>query len=152
MNNVIGDYQKWKQQGEDLRVQAKQAMESRFRELLSEAVEIAEEYRADFGGPLKPPPPVTSFRYKAHARAKAKKASKPKEPTPIAGAPKVPAKAAPHEEPKAHKPDPKIAGLQKRLATAKKKLDDAKTASTPTRVLEDKIYEIEDALRLAGEI
>jgi hypothetical protein len=146
MNNVISDYQKWKQQGEDLRVQAKLAMESRFRELLAEAVKIAEEYRSDFGGALKPSPPVTTFRYKAHAKGKVKKAAKPKAP-----APKTPAKAAPHEEPKPHKPDPKIAGLQKRLATAKKKLDNAKAAGTPTRVLEDKIYEIEDALRLAGE-
>jgi hypothetical protein len=145
MNNIISDYQKWKQQGQDLRVQAKQAMESRFHELLSEAVRIAEEYRADFGGPLKPPPGVTAFRYKAHAKARAKKAAHAK----AAG------KAAPREEPKAQKPDPKpdpkVAGLQKRLAAAKKKLDDAKAAGTPTRVLEDKIYELEDELRLAGQ-
>jgi hypothetical protein len=143
MNNVISDYQKWKQQGEDLRIQAKQAMESRFRELLAEAVEIAEEYRSDFGGPLKPPPPVTSFRYKAHAKAKAKSKKAPKPGAPAKNA------APPREEPKPPKPDPKIAGLQKRLANAKKKLDDAKTAGTPTRILEDKIYEIEDELRLA---
>jgi hypothetical protein len=165
MNNVISDYQKWKQQGEDLRVQAKQAMESRFRELLAEAVKIAEEYRSDFGGSLKPAPPVTTFRYKAHGKAKAKKAAKPKSPGPKAPDPKAPdsrapgskapAKAAPREEPTPQKPDakpdPKIAGLQKRLATAKKKLDEAKTAGKPTRVLEDKIYEIEDELRLAGQ-
>jgi hypothetical protein len=162
MNNVITDYQKWKQQGEDLRVHAKQAMESRFRELLAEAVALAEEYRADFGGPLKPALPVTAFRYKAHARAKAKKSAKPKAPdakaeAPRTQAPKAAGKAAPREDLTPHKlpppkPDPKIAGLRKRLATARKKLDDAKTAGTPTRVLEDKIYEIEDALRLAGEL
>src|SRR5476649_1851068 len=140
MNNIISDYQKWKQQGQDLRVQAKQAMESRFHELLSEAVRIAEEYRADFGGPLKPPPGVTAFRYKAHAKAKAKAAQ-----------PKAVGKAAPREEPKPHKLDPKVAGLQKRLAAAKKKLDDAKAAGSPTRILEDKTYEIEDELRLAGQ-
>ena len=105
MNNVISDYQKWKQQGKDLRVQAKEAMESRFRELLTEAVEIAEEYRSDFGGPLKPPPGVTAFRYKAHAKAKPKKAAQPK----AAG------KGAPREEPKAQKPDPKVAALQNAL-------------------------------------
>jgi len=44
MSDVITEYQKWKQQGDDLRVQAKQAMETRYRELLSEAVQIAEEY------------------------------------------------------------------------------------------------------------
>ena len=46
MADVISDYQKWKQQGENLKTQAKQAMEARFRELLSEAATIAEEYRA----------------------------------------------------------------------------------------------------------
>ena len=141
MNDVITDYQKWKQQGENLRVQAKHAMESRFRELLAEAVQIAEEYRSDFGASLKPPVQVTAFRYKASSKPKPKKAAKPAAAPPKAAAPKVEA-AAP-------KPDPKIAALQKRLLTAKKKLDDAKAAGAPTRPLEDKIYEIEDALRLA---
>ena len=139
MADVISDYQKWKQQGENLRVQAKHAMENRFREVLTEAVSIAEEYRADFGAVLKPPPAVTTFRYKASAKAKPKKAnkaSKAPEPTP---------------PPKEQKVDPKVAGLQKRLAAAKKKLDDAKAAGSPTRKFEDVVYEIEDELRLAGQ-
>jgi len=45
-------------------------MEARFRELLTEAMSIAEEYRADFGGPMKPPPAVTSFRFKAATKGK----------------------------------------------------------------------------------
>ena len=94
------------------------------------------------GEALKPPPPVTSFRYKASAKSKAKKAAKPKAAAPAP--PKV-------EPPPAAKPSKKVVGLQKKLATAKKKLDDAKTAGTPTRVLEDKIYEIEDELRLAAQ-
>lgn len=137
MNNVISEYQKWKQQGEDLRVQAKQAMESRFRELLAEAVQLSEEYRADFGSPLKPPPPITAFRYKAPAKAKAKKAGKPK--------------PAARPEPMPQKPNPKLAGLNKRLATAKRKLEEAKAAGSPTRPLEDRIYEIEDELRLSAQ-
>jgi hypothetical protein len=144
MSDVINEYQKWKQQGEDLRIQAKIAMETRYRDLLGEAVRIAEMYRSDFGAVLKPPPAVTAFRFKASAKPKAKKvAGKGK---PAAAAP-VPAKP----EPVASKPNPKVAGLQKRLVTARKKLDDAKTVGTPTRVLEDKIYEIEDELRLAGQ-
>src|SRR5271165_5626071 len=99
MSDVISDYQRWKQQGDDLRLKAKQAMESRFRELLSEAAAIAEEYRSDFGLALKPPAAVTAFRFKAHGKAKAKKT----------------AAAKPSPEPK---PSPKVAGLQKRLATA----------------------------------
>jgi hypothetical protein len=34
MSDVISEYQKWKQQGDDLRLKAKQAMEARYRELL----------------------------------------------------------------------------------------------------------------------
>jgi len=134
MADVISDYQKWKQQGETLRTQAKQAMEARFRELLTEAASVAEEYRADFGAPLKPPPPVTAFRYKTGAKAKPRKASAPQQ-------------AAKAEA----KPNPKITGLQKQLATTRKKLEDAKAAAAPTRKLEDRIYEIEDELRLAGQ-
>jgi hypothetical protein len=128
MNDVISEYQKWKQQGEDLRVKAKLAMESRFRELLLEAVEVAEEYKKDFGGVLKPPPAVTSFRHKAGG-AKKKKPVAP--PTPV-------------------KPSRKVLGLQKQLATAKSKLEAAKAAGAPTRNLDDKIYEIEDALKSSG--
>jgi hypothetical protein len=143
MSDVISEYQKWKVQGENLRTEAQQAMASRFRDLLAEAVRIAEEYRADFGAPLKPPPPVTAFRFKASAKPKAKKSAKPK---PAA----KPVETRP--EPKAAaKPDPKVAALQKRIAATKKKLEDAKAAGTPTRTLEDKIYELEDDLRLATQ-
>ena len=141
MTDVISEYQKWKQQGESLRGQAKQAMESRFRELLSEAVRIAEEYRADFGVTLKPVAPVTTFRYRASAKPRARKAGK----KPTAKPPE------PRPEQRAGKPDAKVAGLQKRLAKAKNGLDAAKTAGKPTRSFEDKIYEIEDELRLAAQ-
>jgi hypothetical protein len=143
MADVISDYQKWKLQGENLRTQAKQAMEGRFRELLTEAVSIAEEYRADFGAPLKPPPAVTAFKFKTSSKGKGKKAAKPP------AAVKTPAAKAPEAKP--DKADPKVAGLQKQLVTAKKKLEEAKAANTPTRKLEDRIYEIEDELRLAGQ-
>ena len=137
MPDIINEYQKWKQQGEDLRVQAKHAMETRFRDLLSEAVHIAEEYRTDFGAVLKPPPAVTAFRYKASVRPKARKPAERVKPAP------------PKPETPAAKPNPKVAALQKRLATAKKKLDDAKAGGATTRPYEDKVYEIEDELRLA---
>lgn len=139
MSDVISDYQKWKEQGQNLRAQARQAMEGRFRELLAEAVQIAEEYRADFGAPLKPPPPVTAFRYKS-GRSKARKAA--------AKAAGKPARAESQPQPAA---DPKVAGLQKRLAQTRKKLDEAKTKGSPTRNLEDRLYEIEDAIRLATQ-
>ena len=140
MNDVISEYQKWKQQGEDLRTQAREAMETRFRELLSEAARIAQEFRNDFGAPPKPPAGVTVFRYKAggKTKAKAKKAAAkpPKRPEP----PPPPAK-----------PDRKTAGLQKRLDNARKKLEQARAGSAPTKNLEDRVYEIEDELRLATQ-
>jgi hypothetical protein len=143
MPDVISEYQRWKQQGDSLRSQAKQAMETRFRELLSEAATIAEEYRHDFGAPLKPPVGITAFRYKASAK-KGKKAAKK------AAAPAA-AKPAPKVEVSPAKADPKIGRLQKRLAAAKGKLDEAKAAGAPTRKIEDSIYEIEDELRLSGQ-
>ena len=142
MSDVLSDYQKWKQQGESLRAQARQAMEARFRELLVEAVRIAGEYRRDFGAALKIPSPVTAFRYKGSVKGKAAKAAQPKP-----GAKAKPERA----EPPPPKPDPKIVRLQKRLAATRKKLDDAKSAGAPTRALEDRVYEIEDELRLAGQ-
>ncbi len=141
MNNIISEYQKWKQQGEDLRVQAKQAMESRFRELLVEAVQIAEEYRSDFGGPLKSPPGVTSFRYKTSAKLKSKKTQKPR----AAAKGAIPALTAPA------KTDPKTARLQKRLSAAQRKLEQAKASGALTKNLEDRVYEIEDAIRLSTQ-
>lgn len=134
VSDVISEYQKWKQQGEDLRAQAREAMETRFRDLLTEAAHIGQEYRKDFGAAPKTPPGVTAFRYKAGAKPKAKKAAKP---------------PAPAEAPQP-KPGRKTAGLQKRLETARKKLDQARAAGTPTKNLEDRIYEMEDELRLAG--
>lgn len=142
MGDVISDYQKWKQQGENIRTQAKQAMESRFRELLAEAVAIAEEYRTDFGAALKPSAPVTAFRYKTGAKGKGRKTAKPVKAAKPVEAPRV--------EPKPAKPDPKLGKLQARLAAARKKLEEAKSAGTATRILEDRVYELEDALRLAG--
>ncbi len=141
MNNIISEYQKWKQHGEDLRIKAKQAMESRFRELLVEAIQVAEEYRSDFGGPLKPPPAVTSFRYKSSGKPRPKKNQKPATAAKEASTP-----------PKAiAKMNPKTAGLQKRLAAAQQKLEHAKANGASTKNLEDRIYEIEDAIRLSSQ-
>ena len=132
MDDVISEYQKWKQQGNTLRARAKEAMETRFRELLTEALQVAQEYQRDFGAALKPPAPVTAFRFKAGSKATKKAATKKQ--TALAAAP----------------PDAKSAALMKRLDLAQKKLEAAKAAGKPTKNLEDRIYEIEDELRLSG--
>jgi hypothetical protein len=140
MDNVISEYQKWKQQGESLRVQAKQAMEGRFRDLLLEAARIAQEYNRDFGASLKPPATITAFRFKAGLKAKAKPVSK--KASPVIVKPVVPAPLT--------KPDRKVAGLLRQREGIQKKLDVARAAGKPTRNLDDRLYEIEDELRLAG--
>ena len=144
MSDVITEYKKWKQQGEDLRVQAKQAMETRYHELLAEAVQIAKEYLADFGEPLKPPSPITAFRYRGSAKSKAKKAA-------VERSTAKNLREVPQPAPSAVKPNAEIVGLQKRLATEKNKLDKARASGKPTKAVEDRIYEIEDELRLAGQ-
>jgi hypothetical protein len=133
MKDVISEYHRWKQQGEGLRAEAMRAMETRYRDLLTEAIQIAEEYRADFGVGLKLPAGVIQFEYKSAG------GKKPKAPAPAP----VPAPAA------AAPADPKLGPLEKRLAAAQKKLEAAKASGTPTKNLEDKIYEIEDEIRLA---
>jgi hypothetical protein len=136
MDNVISEYQKWKQHGESLRAQARQAMETTFRDLLLQATRIAHEYRTDFGATLKPPPSITAFRYKAGPRAGAKSKKVAKAAAPKASPPKTIA--------------PKIVALEKRLAQTRGKLETAKAAGKPTKNLEDRIYEIEDELRLTA--
>lgn len=49
MKDSIAEYQRWKQQGEALRAEAMSQLEYRYSELLTEAAQIAEEYRFDFG-------------------------------------------------------------------------------------------------------
>ena len=144
MSDPISEYLRWKQQGQDLRSNAKQAIEVRFRELLIEAVHLAEEYKSDFGKALTPPPVVTTFRYKVGAKRPATKAAGKKSAIPA-----LPAAVAKATAPPAVKVDPAIAALTKRLAAAKVKLESAKAAGTPTKNLEDRVYELEDDLRLA---
>lgn len=142
MTDPIAEYQQWKKQGGDLRTRAKQAIEARYRELLTEAVQLAEEYRADFGTVLALPSPVTAFKYKAGGKKPAKKAGgKPAAPAAVAPAPVAAAPAA--------KPDPKIAALARQLDAARKKLEAAQAKGSSTKNLEDRIYELEDDLRLA---
>lgn len=143
MSDIISNYQRWKQEGEDLRAKAKQAIEARFREVLLEAVQLAEEYKHDFGKPLTPPSPVTSFKYKAVVRTASKSKPASKEAPPQASRSKS-AAPAPNE-----KPDPAVTALTKKLAAARKKLEAARAAGRPTKNFEDRVYEVEDELRLA---
>ena len=110
-----------------LKSQAKKELLARFHELASELTQVQRELLEDFGEkvviPTKPKKP------------KAKKTAE-------AAAPALPA-AAPSA------PNPKLAGLRKQLDGQQKKLVDARAQNKPTRAIEDRIYEIEDSIRLA---
>lgn len=108
-------------------------MEARFRDLLNEAAQIAQEYQRDFGAGLKPPAAVTAFRVKAPG---AKPTKAPKTAPPAVSSPAAAVSTGP---------------LEKKLAQARAKLEAAKSAGKPTRNLEDRIYEIEDNIRLATQ-
>ena len=138
MSDPIVAYLEWKKQGGELRARAKQAIEVRFRELLTEAAQLAEAYKEDFGVTLAPPSVVTAFKFKAGAKKPVKKVA-----APVAVSAPVKAAAAPV--------DPKIAALQKQLAGARKKLEAAQAKGASTKNLEDRIYELEDDLRLATQ-
>jgi uncharacterized protein YceH (UPF0502 family) len=147
MSDPIAEYQQWKKQGGDLRTRAKQAMEARFRELLTEAVQLAEEYRGDFGVPLALPAVVTAFKFKPGGKKAAKKSAAAGSAAAPAAVQQTVTKAA-AATPKVAV-DPKIAALEKQLAAARKKLEAAQAKGAATKNLEDRIYELEDDLRLA---
>lgn len=120
---------------------AKQAIEVRFRELLTEAAQLAEAYKEDFGVTMAPPSSVTVFKFKVGAKKPVKKvapAAAPGKAVPVAAAAVAVASV-----------DPKIVALEKQLAGARKKLEAAQAKGASTKNLEDRIYELESDLRLA---
>jgi len=136
MSDPISEYLQWKKQGGELRFRAKQAIEVRFRELLTEAAQLAEAYKEDFGITLAPPAVVTAFKFKTGGKKPAAKKA-------AAVAAAAPATAV------VKAADPKVTALEKQLAAAKKKLEAAQAKGAATKNLEDRIYELEDDLRLA---
>ena len=106
-----------------LQAQAKKELIARFHELANELLQVQAELRTDFGVKLTIP-----------SKPKPRKAVK------VAASPQAEAE-----------PSPKIIGLEKRLTGHKRKLEEALKAGKDVKPIKDKIYEIEDAIRLAKE-
>jgi hypothetical protein len=106
------------------RNQAKRELIARFNELASELLRIQQELLEDFGEKITIP-----------AKPKKSRSAKP---------------AAKPDQDRAPE-SPKAAAIQKRLALQKKKLEELKHGGKPTKTVEDRIYELEDELRLAKE-
>lgn len=128
MSTTVDQYREAKNNYLKLKNQAKKELIARFHELAAELLQIQRELQEDFGEKIAMP--MKGKKPKAHKT--------------------VPAKAAPPAaEPAA--PSPKALALEKQIDTQKKKLAAAQAAGKPTKVFDDRIYELEDALRLLHE-
>ncbi len=120
---TIDQYRDAKTTYEKLRNQAKKELIARYQELANELLLVQQELREDFG-------------HKVTMPAKAKNGHAKK-----AVAPAKPGLAA---------TSPQVAAIEKKLAAQRKKLAEAQAAHKPAKPIEDRIYELEDELRLAG--
>jgi uncharacterized coiled-coil DUF342 family protein len=122
MTTSLDQYRAAKADYLKLRNQAKKELIARFNELANELLSIQRELLEDFGEKVAMP-------------TKPKKSKAPA--TPAVSSP------APNET--------KVTAVQKKIDGQKKKLADLQTAGKPTKTVEDRIYELEDELRLAKE-
>ena len=132
MPTRIDEYREAKNTYFKLRNQAKKELIARFNELAQELLQLQRELLEDFGEKIAIP-------------AKPKKSRPAAKPAKTAGA--SPAAAANSAAPVA--PSPKVLQIQKQIQQQKKKLADAQGAGKPTKAIDDRIYELEDELRLA---
>lgn len=127
MASTIDQYREAKSTFLKLREQAKKDLLSRFDALSEELFHIQKELKEDFGHkiviPTKPRP------------GRVRKKTAP-----------APAKAA---APPVH--NPKVAAIEKRITAQKRKMEEAEKAGKLSQALKDKMYELEDDLRLARE-
>ncbi|MEO8661906.1 MAG: hypothetical protein ABI693_25795 [Bryobacteraceae bacterium] len=132
MSPTLDAYREAKSNYLKLRNQAKKELLSRFHELGNELIAVQRELFEDFGEKVHLP-----------TKTSGKKGAKVTPKAPAA------AKSAPAETVSAEV-TAKVTALRKQLEKQKQKLADLQAAGKPTKTLEDKIYEIEDEIRLAG--
>ena len=133
MSTTIDQYREAKNNYLKLRNQAKKELIARFNELATELLQLQRELLEDFGEKIAMP----------------SKSSKGKPAKPSRPAVKTEPASPPQPVPAA--PSPKIVALEKQLEKHRKKLSETQAAGKPTKVMEDRIYELEDDLRLLKE-
>jgi hypothetical protein len=127
MTSTLDQYRQAKNDYLKLRNQAKKELIIRFNQVANELFQLQRELLEDFGEKIAIPSKAKKFRAAKQAK------SGPSKPTPRPVA----------------APSPQVISLQRQLEKAKKKLSDVQAAGKPAKALEDRVYEIEDALRLA---
>ena len=128
MSTTIDQYREAKNTYLKLKNQAKKDLLARFHEVSSELLQIQRELLEDFGEKVTIP----------SKSKKSKPGTKTAKTAVVAQAPPQPSQ-----------PSAKELGIQKQLEKMHKKLADTKEAGKPTKLVEDRIYELEDELRLA---
>ena len=124
MPTALDQYRSAKADYLKLRSQAKKELIARFHELANDLLRIQSELLEDFGEKVQLPAKATRVK-------------------PRSGAPAVPIPAT--------ATSPKIPIIQKKIETQRKKLAELKASGKPGKPVEDRIYELEDELRLAQQ-
>jgi hypothetical protein len=126
-STTIEQYREAKSQYLKLKNQAKKELVARFNALAAELLQVQRELLEDFGEKISLPTKSSALK-------------KPKPPaassTTVAAAVPSPADTA------------KAASLTRQLDKQKKKLEELKAVGKPTKAVEDRIYELEDEIRL----
>jgi hypothetical protein len=131
MPTTIDQYREAKATYQKLHNQAKKELLARFHELASELLQIQKELKEDFATKVAIPSKPKMAR-------RTKNAASPKKATEL--------------PPKGNVvPNPQIARTEKKLTTAKQKLQEAVASGKDSKPIKDRIYELEDELRLAKE-
>lgn len=127
MSSTIEQYREAKAQYLKLRNQAKKDLITRFHALSNELLQVQRELLEDFGEKIALP-----LKSKKGRVVKTAKLPEPRTPAP----PPAP-------------PSPKIIGIERQIEKLRKKLTETHAAGKPIKAIEDRIYELEDELRLA---
>ncbi|MDQ2839696.1 MAG: hypothetical protein M3Y72_01380 [Acidobacteriota bacterium] len=127
MANTLDQYRQAKHDILKLRGAAKKELIGRFHELANELLVVQKELREEFNVKLAIPSKPKSSRPKKAPAVESKKAEKPTSTS------------------------PEITAIERKLAAQKRKLDGAAKSGKPDKLIRDRIYELEDELRLAKE-
>jgi hypothetical protein len=129
MPDTLDQYREAKNNYMKLRTQARKELIARFHSLAAELFQLQRELLEDFGEKVPMPKP------KKVRTAKVAISTPPAKPAPAPPSP----------------PSPRMTSLQKQLERQKQKLAEAKAAGKPVKAIDDRIYEIEDEIRLLNE-
>lgn len=127
VSTTIEQYREAKNTYLKLQAQAKKDLLARFHQLEEELLQVQRELREDFA-------------VKVAIRTK-----------PKGGRVKQPLTSATKEPAKSHESSPETLAIEKKLALQKRKLEEISKAGKPDKLIRDRIYELEDELRLAKE-